>query len=145
MLANTPVSDRAKKSFLGVIFDGDYDFEGPRSPKAHRDTVLRNQSSHLRRPFIDLKRKRLTYTFLLLFVTLRFTLNKYKHECEHDPQHSLHPHACPMSPRMNIMSPSCRSTRRSGAAILRKDVLLVPTHINRMQDHLASSLLSALR
>ena len=26
--------------FLGVIFDGDHDFEGPRSPKAHLDTVL---------------------------------------------------------------------------------------------------------
>ena len=27
--------------FLGVIFDGDHDFEGPRSPKSHLDTVLR--------------------------------------------------------------------------------------------------------
>eukprot|EP00964_Phaeocystis_antarctica_P090236 scaffold57702_cov57-Phaeocystis_antarctica.AAC.2 len=26
---------------LGVIFDGDHDFEGPRSPIAHPDTVLR--------------------------------------------------------------------------------------------------------
>jgi len=26
--------------FLGVIFDGDHDFEGPRSPTAHLDTVL---------------------------------------------------------------------------------------------------------
>ena len=28
-----------KTSFLGVVFDGDYDFEGPRSPKAHLGTV----------------------------------------------------------------------------------------------------------
>ena len=27
--------------FLGVIFDGDHDFEGHRSPIAHLDTVLR--------------------------------------------------------------------------------------------------------
>ena len=27
--------------FLGVIFDGDHGFEGPRSPKSHLDTVLR--------------------------------------------------------------------------------------------------------
>ena len=37
--------------FLGGIFDGDDDFEGPRSPRAHLDTVLRNLSSHLGRPF----------------------------------------------------------------------------------------------
>ena len=36
--------------FLGVIFDGDHDFEGPRSPRAHLDTVLRNLSSHLGHP-----------------------------------------------------------------------------------------------
>ena len=36
--------------FLGVIFDGDHDSKGPRSPKAHLDTVLRNLSHHLRHP-----------------------------------------------------------------------------------------------
>ena len=27
-----------KTSLLGVVFDGDHDFEGPRAPKAHSDT-----------------------------------------------------------------------------------------------------------
>eukprot|EP00964_Phaeocystis_antarctica_P016981 scaffold9347_cov64-Phaeocystis_antarctica.AAC.1 len=36
--------------FLGVIFDGDHDFEGLRSPIAHLDTVLRNLLSHPRPP-----------------------------------------------------------------------------------------------
>ena len=27
-----------KKMFLGVVFDVDHDFEGPRAPKAHLDT-----------------------------------------------------------------------------------------------------------
>ena len=36
--------------FLGVIFDGDHDFEGLRSPRAHLDTVLRNLLSHSRPP-----------------------------------------------------------------------------------------------
>ena len=39
--------------FLGVIFDGDHDFEDLRSPRAHLDTVLRKLSRHLRRPFKD--------------------------------------------------------------------------------------------
>ena len=34
-----------------MIFDGDNDVEGPRFPKAHLDTVLRNLSHHLGRPF----------------------------------------------------------------------------------------------
>ena len=37
--------------YVGVIFDGDHDFEGLRSPKAHLDTVLRNLLNHLGRPF----------------------------------------------------------------------------------------------
>ena len=40
--------------FLGVVFDVDHDFEGPRAPKAHLDTVNRNLLDHLRRPFIPL-------------------------------------------------------------------------------------------
>ena len=36
--------------FLGVIFDGDHDFEGLRSLRAHLDTVLRNLSCHLGTP-----------------------------------------------------------------------------------------------
>ena len=56
-LINTPTPEGMIISqpifrFLGVIFDRDHDFEGPRSPKAHLDTVLRNLSSHLRRPRI---------------------------------------------------------------------------------------------
>ena len=46
--------------FLGVIFDGDHDFEGLRSPRAHLDTVLRNLSRHLgtpRRPLTRLQSK----------------------------------------------------------------------------------------
>ena len=35
---------------MGVIFDGDHDVEGPRSPIAHLDTVLRNLLSHPRPP-----------------------------------------------------------------------------------------------
>ena len=33
-----------------VIFDGDHDFEGLRSPRTHLDTVLRNLSRHLGTP-----------------------------------------------------------------------------------------------
>ena len=40
-----------KTSFLGIVFDVDHDFEGPRAPKAHLDTVNRNLSHHLGRPF----------------------------------------------------------------------------------------------
>ena len=55
-LINTPTPEgviisQPKNSFMGVIFDVDHDFEGPRSPRAHLGTVLRNLSSHLRRPF----------------------------------------------------------------------------------------------
>ena len=51
-LINTPTPEGVIISqpifrFLGVIFDLDHDFEGPRAPKAHLDTVLRNLSSHL--------------------------------------------------------------------------------------------------
>ena len=34
-----------------MVFDGDHDFEGPRAPKAHLDTVKRNLSHHLGKPF----------------------------------------------------------------------------------------------
>ena len=37
--------------FLGVVFDEDHDFEGPRAPKAHLDTVNRNLLHYLGRPF----------------------------------------------------------------------------------------------
>ena len=33
------IISQPKTSFLGVVFDGDHDFEGPRSPKAHLDNV----------------------------------------------------------------------------------------------------------
>ena len=65
--------------FLGVIFDRDHDFEGPRSPKAHLDTVLRNLSSHLRRPrrlmvereeVSQLSRSRASTTKVVLFCGL---------------------------------------------------------------------------
>ena len=42
-----------KTSFMGVVFDVDHDFEGPRAPKAHLDTVNTNLLDHLRRPFIE--------------------------------------------------------------------------------------------
>ena len=53
-LINTPTPEGVIISqpifrFLGVIFDGDHDFEGPRSPIAHLDTVLRKR--HLGTPF----------------------------------------------------------------------------------------------
>ena len=41
-----------KTSFLGVVFDVDHDFEGPRAPKAYLDTVNTNLSHQVRRPFI---------------------------------------------------------------------------------------------
>ena len=47
------INSQQKKSFLGVVFDVDHDFEGPRAPKAHLDTVNRNLLDHLRRPFIS--------------------------------------------------------------------------------------------
>ena len=34
-----------------MVFDVDHDFEGPRAPKAHLDTVNTNLSHHLGRPF----------------------------------------------------------------------------------------------
>ena len=44
---NTPtqrgvIISQPKTSSLGVVFDVDHDFEGPRAPKAHLDTVNRN-------------------------------------------------------------------------------------------------------
>ena len=33
------ITIQLKTSFLGVVFDGDHDFEGPRASKAHLDTV----------------------------------------------------------------------------------------------------------
>ena len=33
------ILSQPKTSFLGVVFDGDHDFVGPRSPKAHLDTL----------------------------------------------------------------------------------------------------------
>ena len=55
-LINTPtqrgvIISQPKTSFLGVVFDVDHDFEGPRAPKAHLDTVNRNLSHHLAPPF----------------------------------------------------------------------------------------------
>ena len=43
-LINTPhpegvITSQPKTSFLVVVFDGDHDFVGPRSPKAHLDTL----------------------------------------------------------------------------------------------------------
>ena len=58
-LINTPPPQRGDNhptdfSVSGVIFDGDQDFEGLRSPRAHLDTVLRNLSRHLGHPRISL-------------------------------------------------------------------------------------------
>ena len=33
------IISKPKTSFLGVVLDGDHDFEGPRAPKAHLGTV----------------------------------------------------------------------------------------------------------
>ena len=57
-LINTPhpegvIISQPKIPFLGVVFDVDHDFEGPRAPRAHLDTVNRNLSHHLGRPFKD--------------------------------------------------------------------------------------------
>ena len=46
---NTPhpeglITSQPKNMFLGVVFDGDHGFEGPRAPKAHLDTVNTNLS-----------------------------------------------------------------------------------------------------
>ena len=54
-LINTPtqrgvIISQTKTSFLGVVFDEDHDFEGPRAPKAHLYTVNRNLSHHLGTP-----------------------------------------------------------------------------------------------
>ena len=46
------IISQPKKSFLGVVFYVDHDFEGPRAPKAHLDTVNRNLSHHLGTPRI---------------------------------------------------------------------------------------------
>ena len=44
------IISQPKTSFLGVVFDGDHDFEGPRAPKARLDTVNANLSHHLGTP-----------------------------------------------------------------------------------------------
>ena len=44
------IISQPKTSFLGVVFDVDHDFEGPRAPKAHLDTVNTNLSHHPRPP-----------------------------------------------------------------------------------------------
>ena len=49
-LINTPhpegvIISQPNTSFLGMIFDVDHDFEGPRSPRAHLDTVLGSQGT----------------------------------------------------------------------------------------------------
>ena len=44
------IISQPKTSFLGVVFDGDRDFEGPRAPKAHLDTVNTNILDHLAPP-----------------------------------------------------------------------------------------------
>ena len=46
------IISQPKTSFLGVVFDGDHDFEGPRAPKAHLGTVNTNLTHHLSRPRI---------------------------------------------------------------------------------------------
>ena len=46
------IISQPKTSFLAVVFDVDHDFEGPRAPKAHLDTVNRNLLDHLGRPRI---------------------------------------------------------------------------------------------
>ena len=58
-----------KKPFMGVIFDEDHDFEGPRAPKAHPDTVLTNLSRRPGRPFIYAltTRKALIYVNIYIF------------------------------------------------------------------------------
>ena len=38
------IISQPKTSFLGVVFNVDRDFEGPRAPKAHLDTVNTNLS-----------------------------------------------------------------------------------------------------
>ena len=45
------IISQPKIPFLGVVFDVDHDFEGPRAPKAHLDTVNRNLLHHLAPPF----------------------------------------------------------------------------------------------
>ena len=45
------IISQTKTSFLGVVFDVDHDFEGPRASKAHPDAVLTNLSRRLGRPF----------------------------------------------------------------------------------------------
>ena len=53
-LINTPtqgvIISQPKTSFLGVVFDVYHDFEGPRAPKAHLDTVNTNLLDHLAPP-----------------------------------------------------------------------------------------------
>ena len=44
------IISQPKTSFLGVVFDGDRDFEGPRAPKAHLDTVNTNLLDQLAAP-----------------------------------------------------------------------------------------------
>ena len=48
------IISQPKTSFLESVFDVDHDFEGPRAPKAHLDTVNRNLLDHLVTPFIIL-------------------------------------------------------------------------------------------
>ena len=54
------INSQPKIPFLGVVFDVDHDFEGPKAPKAHVDTVNRNLLDHLRRPRTTVEVSKLT-------------------------------------------------------------------------------------
>ena len=74
------IISQPKTSFLGVVFDGDHDFEGPRSPKAHLDNVnaidnlsLDGGSTCFRIPFCTF-----CAAFIREFSHFAFYLKKYK-------------------------------------------------------------------
>ena len=56
-LINTPhpegvILSQPKKSVVGVVFDVDHDFEGPRAPKAHLDTAKEKVGSEKTHPLV---------------------------------------------------------------------------------------------
>ena len=62
------IISQTKTPFLGVVFNGDHDFEGPRSLKAHLDTVkYKPTAPHGPPPYLD-------YSHFLLAANTQWSL-----------------------------------------------------------------------
>ena len=94
--------------FLGVIFDEDHDFEGPRAPRAHLDTVLtKNLSHHLRR--LPLMFNCRTRYFTHLSSHIKYA-KMHNHKETSPAQHPTH------TPRQTAATPGFRERESESSA-----------------------------